>query len=312
MKPPTLALEQDLNSLKLRRELLDAKTELETVHRKLLRTESALDSLAGFLTVIPDPIEIVSEDFSVLFANEASKKLHDNDQLEGTLYHQSILGVERLPDKHPIHPALRENRDVVFSSVFNGGDVYETAATPTILSDGRRAVLCVSKPVVLSGADPLEKRRGESGGVVVSAESGEDEMKLLRRITTMTTRTLDAVLDQISDGVVVANEAGDVILANRAFYDLTGRNEDDLLSLSEILSAFEPALDSADTVRASTEIRRFRTAIANSDAGQVPVEVSVAGIPEDAENPAGILMTIRDLLENHPMMNQTEPDSRRR
>jgi hypothetical protein len=309
LKITTPVLERSLSALKLRRELLDARTELETISRKLLRTENALDSLSGFLTLIPDPIEIVAEDLLVLFANESSKKLHHNPRIEGTLYYQSVLGTECPPDDHPIHTALRENRGISFSTVYGRGDVYETAVTPTTLSDGRRAAFCISKPVVLSGTALPDEEGVETDGVVDTAESAPDETTLLRRIARLSTRTLDAVLDQISDGVAVTNERGDLVLASRAFYRITGRAPGGVRSLFELSPVFQTEVDDIDGLAAGSGSRCFQTTFPDSDSRPVPVEVNLAGIPADADNPSGILVTIRKLDDQHDAAEAAQSES---
>jgi len=86
-----------VESIKQRRDLLGTKGELERIQHKLERAERALESLSRILTLIPDPIEIVTSDYTILFANRASRLLHDDERLEGSFYFQSVMGLEEPP-----------------------------------------------------------------------------------------------------------------------------------------------------------------------------------------------------------------------
>lgn len=295
MKTKDLMPGQSFDSLRLRRELLDVKAALEASQRKLFKTESALESLAGFLTVLPDPIEIVSSDLTILFANETSKKLHHNPHLEGKRYDE-IVNLGEPSEDGPISVAVRENREVVFSAVYEGGDVYETTVAPATLSDGRRAALCLSKPVVLARAKPDGAGEPRPMRIGVSAAPGSlEETELLRRIATLSTRTLDAVLDNVTDAVVVAGDSGDVVLVNRAFCDVTGFKADGVIPLAEVLFPDRDHSSPFAEIAAGLGRERFETTIEDSGGNRIPVEMTAAVLPGDDVNPQCHLFAFRDL-----------------
>lgn len=300
MDPSNLVAGRSLESLQRRRELLETRTELDSVRRKLLRTENALESLAGFLTVLPVPIEIVSEDLSILFANEASKVYHENPGLESASRRETVPRGGDSQESRMLLEALRDNREVVFSVARPGGGVHEVTATPTVLSDGRRAVLCVSNPVVLSGLGNKSVMQAASNPAHSSVDG---DAELQKRIAKLAASTLDAVLGQITDGVVVMNHRGEVILVNDAFRNVTGYGSGGPMPLLELLF---PDHRKADVLRLSSN-KRFETVILTADGGHVPVEMAVSSIPVHMDGPAGILITVRGLEASTVLAQSAAP-----
>jgi PAS domain S-box-containing protein len=282
-----------VESIKRHRDVLETKGELEIVRRKLARAERALDSLARVLSSIPEPIEVVSADYTVLFANRASRLLHKNEQIEGTLYYESVMGLDKPPEQCPIRRAVEDDREAAYTADCDNGDVYEVAVTPVVLSDGRRAAMCYSKSIA-AGAAPRE--------------DDDNEKRVLQRIAEMSSDTLDAVLEQISDGVLLAEAKGEPILFNQAFCELTGFDGSDAGSLPGILfpdraSGTSSAAAITDfAVREGTEM--FETAVTRKDGETVPVVIAVSRIPGRGEDDAVFLLTLRDFSETHEIKDQ--------
>jgi PAS domain S-box-containing protein len=313
-RPPAHAVDTSIGSFQQRRHLLDVKDELAGLRRKLEKTERALESLSRILSLIPDPIEVVSPDYTVLFANRASRLLHENEALEGTFYYQSVMGLEEPPGpgECPIRRATDDDREAAYTAACDNGDVYEVAVTPIDLSDGRRAALCISKPVQTAAVTPEGTDRDEAGieqgvGEAPAEEDDEEEKRILRRIAELSSSTLDRVLDQIGDGVLMANTAGDPILYNRAFRELTGYEESgpgpsrpaEVLSgilLSDRTAGASPAATFGE-LAARGEAGRIETGIIRTDGERVPVEMAVSRIPGESDAETVILVTLRDLRE---------------
>ncbi|MCK5618553.1 MAG: PAS domain-containing protein, partial [Candidatus Krumholzibacteria bacterium] len=224
--------------------MIDVRNELENVQRKLARTERALESLSRILSLVPDPIEVVSPDYTVLFANRASRLLHDNDRLEGSFYYQTVMGLDEPPQECPIKRAVEDDREAAYTASCENGDVFDVAVTPIVLADGRRAALSMSKPVVLGVAAESKPGDTEESDEVATATAPlpagdadekdledaceptagneEEQIQILQRIAELSSLTLDAVLAQVTDGVLLANTNGQPILYNDAFTRLTG------------------------------------------------------------------------------------------
>jgi hypothetical protein len=197
-----------VDSIRQRRDLLVVRGELERVRRKLEKSERALESLSSILSLVPDPIEVVASDYTVLFANRASRLLHEDEQLEGSFYYRSVMGLDEPPKDCPIRRAVEDDREAAYTAACDNSDVYDVAVTPIVLSDGRRAAMCYSKPAVVGGGadetangtgfadeygaapESLPDRAGDAGESVtteghianVTFVSEDDEKQLLQRI----------------------------------------------------------------------------------------------------------------------------------
>jgi len=332
-----------VESIKQRRDLLGIKGELERTQHKLDRAERALESLSRILTLIPDPIEVVSSDYSILFANRASRLLHDNEQLEGSLYYQSVMGLERPPVECPIRRAVEDDREAAYTAACDNGDVFEVAVTPVILSDGRKAAMCLSKlrpaddeesaarlqeTVGLTRADgvphvddvsldklhtdavDLPDRRTSSDPGASQDEPADDESRLLQQIAELSTQTLDAVLDQVNDGVMMIDTQGKLILTNAAFrklagIDNAGEPDADPASMisfpgretgSSLASAFAELAAGGGTAR-------IESSIARRDGEQVAVELAVSRIPGEGDDESVLLVTVQSNELKNQLLN---------
>lgn len=323
-----------VDSIKQRRDLLVARGELERVRRRLDQSERALDSLSQILSLVPDPIEVVASDYTVLFANRASRLLHENEQLEGTVYYRSVMGLDEPPGECPIRRAVEDDRETTYTAACDNGDAYEVATTPIVLSDGRRAAMCYSKPVVVgvdvgettggpvthdedeTTCEPLSGRAaaaGESPTVEgqladVSFDSEDDEKRILQRIAELSSSMLDAVLAQVKVGVLLTNARFEPILFNKSFRELTGFNGSDPSSLPGILFPDRRAGTSqtaaiGDLV-ARTETGSLETDIVRGDGERVPVEMAVSRIPGKGEDDTVVLFTLQDLRETREIKDQ--------
>jgi len=333
-----------VESIKKRRDLLGIKGELDRTQRKLDRAERALESLSRILTLIPDPIEVVSSDYSILFANRASRLLHDNEQLEGSLYYQSVMGLEQPPAECPIRRAVEDDREAAYTAACDNGDVFEVTATPVILSDGRRAAMCLSKlrpadtgePVLhrqetvgLTQADGIPNvddvfldemraaaidsadRRATLDPGVTQDESADDERRLLQQIAELSTQTLDVVLDQVTDGVVMIDSHGKLILTNAAFRSLAGieeAGEQDADVASRMLlpgheAGTSPATALAE-LTAGSGTARFESSIARRDGERVAVDLAVSRVPGGGDDESVLLVTVRDLRKTNELKDQ--------
>jgi PAS domain-containing protein len=277
-----------VESLKRRRDLLAAKGELDNVRRKLARAERALESLSRILSLIPEPIEVVSADYTVLFANRASRLLHEDEQLEGTYYYQSVMGLEEPPEQCPIQRAIEDDREAAYTAACDNGDTYEVAVTPVVLSDGRRAAMCYSKSIVETRVE----------------KEDDDEKLILQRIAEMSSGTLDAVLAQIFDAVLLVNTDGKPILYNNAFSELTGFDGSDAGPLPGILfpdRASDLSLAAAAAEREGAEM--FETDIVGVGGELVPAVMSVSRISGQGDDDVWLL-SLRDLRETHEIKDQ--------
>jgi two-component system NtrC family sensor kinase len=331
-----------VESIKQRRDLMGVKGELERVQRKLDRAERALESLSRILTLIPDPIEVVSGDYSILFANRASHLLHEIEHLEGTLYYQSVMGLEEPPEHCPIRRAIDDDREAAYTAACENGDVFEVTVTPVELSDGRRAAMCLSRLKPEESAKPDSEHLqsiepgdeddipdvddvwledADAGADVEPAETDggidghvddfeREEGMLLRQIAELSTQSLDAVLDQISDGVLMIDSRGDLILANSAFratVGLSGR-EQAPLDPSSVLSipggGTRASLAATLAKMAQGGTALSEATVVRGDGERLPVDLAVSKVPGEPEDETVLLVTIRDksetaLLKDH-------------
>jgi PAS domain S-box-containing protein len=324
--------------------LLGIKEQLERVQGKLERAERALESLSRILTLIPDPIEVVSADNSILFANRASRLLHENEQLEGSLYYQSVMGLEQPPENCPIHRAVEDDREAAYTAACENGDVFEVTVTPIVLSDGRRAAMCLSKlkPAETGGMETsqpetlglsnedgvpnvddvsLEELHAAAVGLIdsgASASDGEsadapedDEQQLFQQIAELSTQTLDVVLDQISDGVMMIDSRGKLILTNAAFRQMvalddageSGADLSSLISLPEGESGASPAATLADLTAAGGTAHSVATVV-RGDGERVAVDLAVSRVPGEMDDEEVILVTVRDLRKTNQLKDQ--------
>ena len=277
------------DSAKNRRSLLEARGELNTLRRKLERTERALDSLSHILSLIPDPIEVVAADYTILFANRASRLLHDNDRLEGSFYYRSVMGLDEAPDDSPILRAIDEDRETTYTAASEDGDVYDIAVTPIVLSDGRNAAMCYTRAAATDTAPE---------------ENTDDDRDTLQKIAELSAATLDGVLEQITDAVALLHNSGQPILFNRAFSELTGLKDIEPGCAEEIADVLQPgrpgdgtAADVLDALVRRGETGRFEAEIAGTAGKTVPVEMSVSGITRKTDKEPVILISLRDLRE---------------
>lgn len=336
-----------VESIKQRRNLLDIKSELERVQRKLDRAERALESLSAILALIPDPIEVVTPDHAILFANRASKLLHDNEQLEGTLYHQSVMGLEQPPSECPIRRAIEDDREAAYTATCENGEVVEVAVTPVVLSDGRRAAMCLTKLSSLAGGDStvhqqeafgltnedgvpdvdditLDDDSESIGATGPSAQpdqvAGEDEpadeeRQLLQQIAEMSTQTLDAVLDQVSDGVLMTDMRGTPILTNSMFRVMAGIESEEELDAdlaARILFPDREDGSSAATALAELTASGGRVSLESSmlcaEGVRVGVNVTVSRVPSEKDSEPALLITVR-FDDNRELLTKALSDS---
>lgn len=320
MKTSAPANGKSTNSIKQRREKLDVRRELDTIQRKLARTERALESLSRILTLVPDPIEVILPDYTVMFANRASRLLHDNDRLEGSSYYKTVMGLDEPPQDCPIRRAVDDDRETAYTAACENGDVYEVAVTPIILADGRRAALSISKPMVFKGVTDNDRGDGptlakdrltdgedvEQESTLESSQatlgSEEEQIQILQKIAELSSLTLDAVLAQVTDGVLLANTSGRPILFNDAFTDLTGytgtTRETAEKSLAAVLFPDDGAdADTFDTATARCESKRLKTEVINKEGVRTAVEMAISRIRGDTDSDTVILVTLRNLSE---------------
>jgi PAS domain S-box-containing protein len=337
-------------SIEQRRDLVGAKGELDRARRKLDRTERALDSLSRILTLIPYPIEVVSTDYTVLFANRASRLLHDNEGLEGSYYYESVMGLERPAEDCPIRKAVDDDREAGYTAACDNGDIFEVTVTPIVLSDGRRAAMCLSRQLPSQFGEagdrpPAEAEpggpndilevdevlideilglgdgivdRGAPEGTPVSPdesaqpdESAEREHLLLQKIAELSTQTLDVVLDQVTDGVLMIDVSGRVVLCNAAMREMAGIESGGALdaeTVSRMLlpgrrAGTSPAAELAETA-AGDGPARFETSLARPGGERVPVEMAVSRVPGDPADETVLLVTVRDLRERNTIKEQ--------
>ena len=336
MRQITPASEVTVDSIKQRRDLLGTRGKLDSVRRKLVRTERALESLTSILSLVPDPIEVVSPDYTILFANRASRLLHGIEQLEGTFYYDSVMGLDEPPDECPIRRAVEDDREAAYTAACDNGDEFEVAVTPIVLSDGRRAAMCYSKPVV-DGGFP-DRPADDSDAAVLElwdeipdiddlildevpevfvtdthpAEGADDaDKEILEKIARLTASTLDAVLDQMTDGALMIDTSGNPIVANKAFAEIAGFDESnppDADALSRVLfpgRAPETApAEALAELAAEGRVARFETTIVRLDGERSPVELSVSRLPADSGAETVLLVTLRDLRETARIKDQ--------
>jgi PAS domain S-box-containing protein len=321
------ASEVTVDSIKQRRDLLGARGELNRVRRKLARTERALESLTSILSLIPDPVEVVSADYTILFANRASRLLHAIEQLEGTFYYESVMGLDGPPDECPIRRAIEDDREAAYTATCDNGEVFEVAVTPIVLSSGRRAAMCYSKPVVYGA--PADEPADDSEAAVLEipyeipnvddlvldhvpevnlTDTGraknevDAEKEILEKIARLTAETLDAVLDQMTDGALMIDTSGNPIVANKAFAAIAGFDPSDPPDADALSRVLFPgrAPRTAPTealAELATEgrVARFETAIVRLDGERIPVELSVSRLPARTGAETVLLVTLRDL-----------------
>jgi PAS domain S-box-containing protein len=120
---------------------------------------------------------------------------------------------------------------------------------------------------------------------------------MLRDIAELATRTLDAVLANVTDGVMIANGQGEVMLCNRAFRELTGCSG---WQPAEVVRTLFPDRPSAQSILAdlahSDVPCRAQTTISPPGGGRIPVETTAARIDGIGDS-SGVLVTLRDLRE---------------
>lgn len=304
-----------VDTLKQRRDLLETRRELQGLRRKLEKTERSLESLTRVLSLVPDPIEIVSEDQTILFANHASRMLHAESTLESTYYYRSVMGLEEPPEECPIRAAIADGYESVYSAMSATGEAYVVTVTPIELSDGRRAAMSISRTAA-AGADrsdetpPAADERVSGSTEADSSEVGsripdsgvpdsgeEEDAGLLRDIAELATRTLDAVLANVTDGVMIANARGEVILCNRAFREITGYTGSGPAELTRILFPDRPPAETAlaDLGRGDLPHKVERT-ILPPGGGRIPVRMTAVRI-DGIGGCNGVLLTLRDLRE---------------
>jgi PAS domain S-box-containing protein len=296
VRPFVSATRLPVESVKRDRGVLATRTELDSLRRKLDKTERALESLTRIFSLIPDPIEIVAPDYTILFANRASRLLHDNELLEGTFYYESVMGMEEPPAGSPILNAVDDDRETTYTATDDVGDIYDIAITPIVLSDGRRAAMCYSKPAMT--------------GFEFNENTGDDVLTL-KKIAERSSASLDAVLSQITDGVLLLGSGGEPILFNRAFGELTGltaTGQDSAKKIATILfpdhAGNEPATEILAGLAREGETRRFETILSGADGGITPVEMAVSLIPGEPGDEAVQLLSVRDLRETHDMKDK--------
>jgi PAS domain S-box-containing protein len=334
------ATEINVDSIKQRRDLLGARGELDNARRKLARTERALESLTSILSLIPDPIEVVSADYTILFANRSSRLLHEIEQLEGTFYYESVMGLDGPPDECPIRRAVEDDREAAYTAACDNGDVFEVAVTPIVLSDGRRAAMCYSKPVVYGGvADGPADRPAvdfDANVLVLPDEipdvddlilddvpevslmdtdraEGEDGAgnEILEKIARLTASTLDAVLDQMTDGALMMDTSGNPIVANKAFAEIAGFDPSNPPGADELSRVLFPGrapetapAEALAELAAEGRIARSETTIVRLDGERAPVELAVSRLPAETGTEMVLLVTVKDLREKARMKGQ--------
>jgi transcriptional regulator PpsR len=149
-----------------------------------------------------------------------------------------------------------------------------------------RAIQCL---VRLAPAEPAQGAAGDSG-------------PLLR-----------AVLEQMPDAFLVADESLRIITANTAFLDLVRiatRQQAIGLSLNAFLG--RPGLDRnllIESLREHGSVRNFSTVIRNRHEGQEDVEVSAVSVPADSGAVFGF--TIRSVRRRQGDRSQSPPELRR-
>jgi PAS domain S-box-containing protein len=328
------ATEPSVESIKQRRNLLEARGDLDRLRLKLDRTERALDTLSSVLSLIPDPIEVVAPDYTVLYANRASRLLHDDDQLEGSIYYQSIMGLQAPPEDCPIRRAVRDDREAAYTATCDNGDEFEVAVTPLELSDGRRAAMCLSKLVPAAAA--VENRKGDTGAAgeprgeaipfvdqlavdepndaiatFADGETMEGEVRLLQKIAELSTETLDVVLEQVTDGVLMMDTFGRPIMANTAFRELIGVHDTEAIDMELVSQVLFPGRKAGASptgvlveLSAGGKTARFETAIARCDGDRIPVELAVSRVPGDSADETVLLVTTRDLRGSNELKDQ--------
>jgi PAS domain S-box-containing protein len=142
---------------------------------------------------------------------------------------------------------------------------------------------------------------------VTIPDTGEDEdHRILEKIAEMTAATLDSVLTQVTDGVLLLSTEGRPVLFNRAFTEMTGFaaiTADSADDLSKILLPYRAgreklAVAMAELIRRG-EMQRFEAEIAGRDGGMIPVEMAVSRLAAETEDDEVIVVTLRDLREIH-------------
>jgi PAS domain S-box-containing protein len=308
--PPSMTSGSSVDTLKQRRDLLETRRELQGLRRKLERAERSLESLTGVLSLVPDPIEIVSADQTILFANHASRLLHAESTLEGTFYYRSVMGLEQPPEECPIRAAIADGYESVYSATSETGEAYLVTVTPIELSDGRRAAMSISRAAATEANRSDDTPPAADEGVPRSTEtdsggvgSGEEDAGLLRDIAELATHTLDAVLANVTDGVMIANARGEMILCNRAFREITGCAGSGPAELARILFPDRPSAETAlaNLGRGDLPHQAERT-IFPPGGGRIPVEMTVERI-DGIGGCSGVLLTLRDLREKREVQD---------
>jgi PAS domain S-box-containing protein len=220
------------------------------------------------------------------------------------------MGLEEPPPDCPIRRAIEDDRETAYTAACDNGDTFEVTVTPIVLSDGRRAAMCLSKqrPVGvddIAGSDAV----GESG--VPPVTPSDDETQLLQKIAELSTHTLDVVLDQMTEGVVMIDTSGRLILSNTAFrtmagFDQTAEPDTDQVAWTlcpDRKEGTSPAAELAE-MAAGHGVSRFETELARQDGERMPIELAVSRVAGEREDETVLMVTVRDLRETNDMKDR--------
>ncbi len=144
-----------LDALAQRRELIETRRRLEDARRRLARADAAIASLRDVLSLLPDRVEVVGADGVVQFANRAAVDALGFDPT-GRAWTEALLGGENPGADCPIRRAL-EAAQASTEVEMRTGTRIERRFIPTTLSDGRRAVVRVTRildPAATATATP--------------------------------------------------------------------------------------------------------------------------------------------------------------
>ncbi len=252
---PLLAVGRDLGAIAaIQQRFLDAQHEMERSYWRARQAEARYRLL---FQVATDAVLVVdAQSFDILEANQAAAGLFDLP-IEQVLGRPASFGFERI-SRGAIEDLLASSR---------------ASGQPTEI----RARLLGKISTTSVAATPFRT---------------DDAMRLLMRVRTMDmpgassdlNATLARLVDSASDGVVVTDSAGRMLLANPAFLKLVRMNTEAAVKGRPLMDwigvSDEQFANLLAQVRRQGIARRFESRLLSADATMTPVELSAALLTE--------------------------------
>jgi|GEM_PF-3742156 len=162
----------------LKKKIAFLQKELRFAAVKLEKSEKTLHALRGFFSGIPYGINVTSEDYTILYANEAGIALLGAPAPEGRQYH-SLFKMNKIPpDTSIMDEALSSGKEQQGIAMLPNGLFSECLSKPIALSDGRKAVINMyldtgNQADAESPIPPIARAAGKSrDGVIITDAEG--------------------------------------------------------------------------------------------------------------------------------------------